>query len=689
MSRRSKQEECKTTLIVVPVSLINQWKQEIEKHVQAKHKLSIFVYYNIGRNKVTFAELAKYDIVITSYGILASEYKQHFLRHHDLKKNPKKLAGQSPFFQIRSIWYRVVLDEAHNINNRNTVTSRACAALETKYRWCMTGTPMQNTVMDLHSLIYFLRIGPYTNTKKFRKEIALPLEKGQGGPSRRVMARLRTLILSIMIRRTKSSLFNGKPILALPPKKIIEIQVDIDEEEKEYYKILENNSAESVVRLAKGGMSHNLMHIFALLTKLRQAADNLKILEKADLDKYKEFQVNRINDHAVKVARNLNTHAVTRLKSLSYYQCPVCLDAVDRDNVVIFWPCGHYTCEECCLMNLQDGNDTETDRILRCPTEKCGLPIDEKDIFSYIVFRWIYIRNMTNDQIRQNRESYRVLKKISKTRDNRHQGQEKPFENSSFDIKDETKSFLIPLDDLDQPEQQKATAADSFCINNKEIEFPLPPFTLSAESKFARDGPLVGPLLSKNNDWEQVYPRGWFKSSKVIKCMDVLRDIFSEKKENKVIIFSSFLGMLGSVELSLKMDFPSISYDRYDGKTNFDMRTKIIDDFQGKLNPQILLVSLKAGNSGLNLTAAANVIFLDPFWNPYVEDQAMDRVHRFGQMSPVTIYRLSTPNTVEDRVLYLQKRKRAIIDTALDEGEIKRLSRLTPAEIFFLFGLGN
>jgi SNF2 family DNA or RNA helicase len=88
-----------------------------------------------------------------------------------------------------------------------------------------------------------------------------------------------------------------------------------------------------------------------------------------------------------------------------------------------------------------------------------------------------------------------------------------------------------------------------------------------------------------------------------------------------------------------------------------------------------MLLSLKAGGTGLNLTAADHVFLLDPWWNPAVEDQAADRAHRIGQDKPVMIYRLVARDTVEERVLALQDKKRALAAAALDGGAATSITR--------------
>lgn len=114
-------------------------------------------------------------------------------------------------------------------------------------------------------------------------------------------------------------------------------------------------------------------------------------------------------------------------------------------------------------------------------------------------------------------------------------------------------------------------------------------------------------------------------------------------------------------------------------------RNQALIDFQDDDSIKVLLVSLKAGNSGLNLVAASQVIIFDPFYNPFVEFQAIDRAHRIGQQRPVIVHRLVVANTVEDRVLALQEKKRTLIEGALDENAQRNVGRLNHKDLGFLF----
>jgi SNF2 family DNA or RNA helicase len=112
------------------------------------------------------------------------------------------------------------------------------------------------------------------------------------------------------------------------------------------------------------------------------------------------------------------------------------------------------------------------------------------------------------------------------------------------------------------------------------------------------------------------------------------------------------------------LDAKGITYQYLDGETPAPEREKRVDAFQAGQG-ELFLISLKAGGTGLNLTAADYVIHLDPWWNPAVEDQASDRAHRIGQTRPVTIYRLVMRGSIEEKILALHGTKRELADDVL------------------------
>lgn len=150
-----------------------------------------------------------------------------------------------------------------------------------------------------------------------------------------------------------------------------------------------------------------------------------------------------------------------------------------------------------------------------------------------------------------------------------------------------------------------------------------------------------------------------------------LREVVAEGR--KALVFSQFTTLLGIVKEAL--DREGIAYLYLDGRTQD--RGALVDRFQKDPKAPVFLISLKAGGLGLNLTAAEYVFLLDPWWNPAVEAQAIDRTHRIVQAKPVFAYRLVARGTVEEKVLELQRTKRALADAILraDGGLLGDLTR--------------
>ncbi|KNC65026.1 helicase, partial [Pseudoalteromonas rubra] len=150
--------------------------------------------------------------------------------------------------------------------------------------------------------------------------------------------------------------------------------------------------------------------------------------------------------------------------------------------------------------------------------------------------------------------------------------------------------------------------------------------------------------------------------------LEALSELLSELRQNnhKALIFSQFVGHLQIIKNLLEQS--NVPYQYLDGSTPAAQRQERVNAFQHG-NGEVFLISLKAGGSGLNLTAADYVIHMDPWWNPAVEAQASDRAHRMGQQRPVTIYRLIAKNTIEEKIVALHQHKRDLADQLLAGNE--------------------
>ncbi|XP_065861765.1 DNA repair protein RAD5B [Euphorbia lathyris] len=536
------------TLIVCPMALLGQWKDELETHSQPE-TMSIFVHYGGLRTRDPKV-ISGYDVVLTTYGVLSAAYKS------DLEN--------SIFHKVD--WYRVVLDEAHTIKNWKSLAAKATFLLSAHCRWCLTGTPIQNNLEDLYSLLCFLHVEPWCNWQWWQKLIQRPYENGDPRGLRLIKAILRPL----MLRRTKETMDKqGRPILVLPPTDIQIIECEHTEAERHFYDALFRRSKVQFDQfVAQGKVLHNYANILELLLRLRQCCNHpYLVLSRADSQQYTDLdklarrflEPNADSDIPRKggPSRAYVEEVVEGIRRGENNECPICMEYADDP---VLTSCAHKMCRECILSSWR----TPTTGL--CP--------------------------------------------ICRT--------------------------LLKKTDL---------------------------ITCPTENKFRVD--VV------NN---------WRESSKVSTLLECLEQIRSSGSGEKSIVFSQWTSFLDLLEIPLSRK--GIGFLRFDGKLVQKQRERVLKEFNETKEKMVLLMSLKAGGVGLNLTAASNVFLMDPWWNPAVEEQAIMRIHRIGQKRTVNVRRFIVKDTVEERLQQVQARKQRMISGALTDEEV-RSARIEELKMLF------
>lgn len=168
-------------------------------------------------------------------------------------------------------------------------------------------------------------------------------------------------------------------------------------------------------------------------------------------------------------------------------------------------------------------------------------------------------------------------------------------------------------------------------------------------------------------------------SAKIRMLLKILNDIEGRKEGEKTIVFSQFTGFLDILEPFL--DAHGTKFVRYDGSMRNDKRQESLETIKTSSTVRVILISFKAGSTGLNLTCCNNVVLMDLWWNPALEDQAFDRAHRLGQERDVNIFKLIVEETVEDRILDLQNGKRELAKAALSGDGAGNFTKLTMADM--------
>ncbi|KAL4806364.1 SNF2 family N-terminal domain-containing protein [Aspergillus unguis] len=648
-SRKLPKGLSKSTLVVAPLALIKQWESEIKSKVEPAGRLRVFVYHGNARAKST-DRLDDYDVVITTYGTLTSE-------HTAVTKNDKK-AG---VFTIH--WYRIILDEAHTIKNRNAKATQAAYSLNAEYRWCLSGTPMQNNLDELQSLIRFLQIKPYNDLANWKDQITRPLANGRGGLA---IERLQVVLKAFMKRRTKDVLkLNANlkpgdegtqkdkknPGFQITKREVIKVGVDFMPGERNFYQRLEQRTENSLEKMM-GDSKLDYAGALVLLLRLRQCCNHPDLV-KSDLAKDKDILLQTGTSKSQAPSKEQN----------------------DLDAVADLFGALSVVSKKCDICQMTLSQDESADGRSRCSA--C-----EKDFNTPFAADGAKKKKKGSKNVADLTAS--PLQHRSEKRMARFQRNRKVVLDS--DDEEENGEWLVPEDQRGASSLGKAGGSDDEdaegggeWIASEDSETDEEPESPSQrgrrqKSQVDEDSDDDDIYLNPGDDENEILP-----STKVRQLMKILR---REAPDFKFIVFSVFTSMLDKVEPFLNR--AGIGYARYDGSMRNDLREASLDKLRNNSGTRVLLCSLRAGALGLNLTAASRVVILEPFWNPFVEEQAIDRVHRLNQTLDVKIYKMIIKDTVEERILDLQDRKRELANVTI-EGKTAA-AKLTMNDMMALFG---
>jgi SNF2 family DNA or RNA helicase len=631
-----------STLIVAPLSLIRQWETEIEEKLDIAHRLRVCVYHGPNRSK-RFTNLSDYDIVITTYQILVSEFGSTMEKEGITNT-------QTGCFAFH--WWRVVLDEAHMIKNRNAKAAKACYALKSEFRWCLSGTPMQNNLDELQSLIKFLQIKPYDKLGEWKEHIEKPMKNGQ---THIALRRLHSILRCFMKRRTKEILRQDGALnpggksssgestgteFKVTERNIVNVEVEFSPAELHLYRRLKTRTDKCIVSMMKSKV--NYANAFTLLLRLRQACDHPELLrKKIDADMYRDA----VN---IDTAQTIGTTVFSHKESSPFEQDAGEMDIVadlfaDMDLV-------HRPCSVCGRLLSADSHDLCFDCNRNLDTFYRESENQRERQHDKLVDE-DFTRNMSNDQVPKSRPRNQCFLEP-------HSRDKEDDRGDQLSANRSAKQFLTKIA---KSESMKGASRshDYTGIRRPDERDQVHQFE---DTLTKVDGRPIQPSA---------------------KIRQVLKLVTGEMTQHKFIIFSEFTSMMDIMELFF--DHENIDYTRYDGKMRGDEREASLERLRNDPACRVLLCSLKCGSLGLNLTAATRVIILEPFWNPFVEEQAIDRVHRLTQTVDVVVYKVTVKDTVEQRILELQDNKRTLAKQAIEGGARGAMNRLGLEELLNLF----
>jgi len=603
-ANKSRFYASKTTLIVVPMSLLSQWKKEFDN---ANNNSNHFcrIYYGDQTETDLSATLCNKEVnipivLLTTYGTIVSEYSRLYKQRDRFGKFPRIGLYSVDFF-------RIILDEGHNIRNRNTKMAKAIYELELQRKWVLTGTPIINRLDDLYSLIKFLKLDPWCNFSYWKTFVTLPFEQKQFSQTLDV---IRSILEPIFLRRTKDmKQKDGTPLVELPPKQVVIEEIKFSEREQKFYdwfKAKANISFKNGIK--SGQLLKNYTQILTHILRLRQICCHVDLIASAaasDLEdetqeddeakqELKKLIENETMDGFESVTEaNKVMYSLYHKISIDTSECSICTQTPISIGEMAVTPCAHTYCLTCILEHIDF--QTQLGKPTHCPN--CRVPISKYKLFK------LRPKVISNKEIRF------------------HTG------------------------------------------NSTEDPYKYYPFQLY----------LYDPDKT---------------SSKIQALINHLRILKDNNPGEKVIVFSQFSSYLDIIEneLSIQGGKEFLTY-KFDGRLHMQERQKLLEKFNdvnvNKGGITVLLLSLKAGGVGLNLTTASKAFMMDPWWSPSIEDQAIDRIHRIGQNETVKVVRFIMENTIENKMLKIQERKKQIGEAVGAEEEERRQRRIEEIKLLF------
>ncbi|RMZ79161.1 hypothetical protein DV738_g3421, partial [Chaetothyriales sp. CBS 135597] len=659
-SPNGPEDSPRATLIVAPASLTSQWFSEVVKHVDMKRPPGqrVMVYRSAQSAYSSHAEffLGLHDIVITSYNELNKSMPNN-KPPKDLVTSRAKEEWFEEYFKThrgalhRVKWLRIVLDEAHAIKNHESKTSNAAYRLNAKYRWALSGTPVQNSLTEFFAYFRFLRVRGTGDFKLFKKNYC---KRG----SEKALERLRVRLEGFVIRRTHKDILFGRPIIQLPPIENRTVELEFSLVEKEIYDIVHMRFKTRVEKwkktMAGSQVPISYSAIYVLLLRLRQLTAHILLIEKTlndlleaeDLDRLWNLvgrEQSQLGDGDRKLLHGLEMILKVRKEANNQRNSqgapldtglPELQSHKQRDSAL------SRRFHEYHAAMLHDNLLEMANQLSLC--QLCRNPPKNPRITSCChVYCLDCIEVLTNEASAAGSDKATCAEC-----------------SVQFDKTEElTIAGDVPVE-VEQSQQSQQAEAD---------EQESCPRCGSSHSS-----------SDKSFDWYRYRPVP--RSTKMAAVVKQMEEWFATKdekgNENKVLVFSQFKGVLKA--FSSICNENGWKHEVFHGEMSMEARSRAVETFSSDKSCKALLAGMKCGGVGLNLTAANKVILIDLWWNVAAETQAFCRVFRIGQERPCEVVRFAIKSTIDIQILRMQERKSQEIEAGmtLDGGSVRDLLEL-------------
>ena len=669
-------------LVIAPASTLHNWQQEITKFVP---NIKVLPYWGNSKDRkvlrkfwdrkhITYTKESEFHVLVTSYQLVVLD---------------------SQYFQ-KVKWQYMILDEAQAIKSSQSSRWKNLLGLHCRNRLLLTGTPIQNNMQELWALLHFIMPTLFDSHDEFSEWFSKDIESHAQSNTKLnedQLKRLHMILKPFMLRRVKKHVQQE-----LGDKVEKDVFCDLTYRQRAYYTNLRNRvSIMDLIEKAAVGDEADSTTLMNLVMQFRKVCNHPDLFERAETRS--PFSTAYFAETASFVREGHEVDVRYSTRNLIEYQVPRLLcrsggrvDMPGPDNARAGFR-GKYLGH---LMNIwtpenikQSATDDDAFSFLRFIDTSVGeaseasrlgvferadrrrgqldrlsrlnVVYDEEDDETNSVLA----HSMLNIVQRNDRNAVHEITPEGYMRDLMNVSSS-TFEREGLDILEPCASPLVSAPPISlssssnaaEKEMQKTMFNRS--LRHSLYSTPTKPLEEQILSSHADPAPYsLAPALPKPNSVKGRYThievpsmrRFVTDSGKLAKLDELLSEL--KAGGHRVLLYFQMTRMINLMEEYLT--YRNYKYCRLDGSTKLEDRRDTVADFQQRPDIFVFLLSTRAGGLGINLTAADTVIFYDSDWNPTIDSQAMDRAHRLGQTRQVTVYRLITRGTIEERI-----RKRAL-----------------------------
>lgn len=670
-------------LVVTPASTLHNWQQEISRFVpdfkvipywgNAKDRKVLRKFWD--RRNLRYGKDAPFHVLVTSYQLVVAD---------------------AAYFQ-KMKWQYMILDEAQAIKSSQSSRWKSLLSFSCRNRLLLTGTPIQNSMQELWALLHFIMPSLFDSHDEFSDWFSKDIEshaQSNTELNEQQLRRLHVILKPFMLRRIKKNVQSE-----LGDKLEIDVFCDLTHRQKKYYQMLTSQiSIMDLLDSANNSSDDSAQSLMNLVMQFRKVCNHPDLFERADvkssfafgkfaetgsfLRETNELEMSYSTVNLIKynlprlvyneiLQPNFENQVGSKNKILNnmfniYDPANIIDDKLDNFGWLKFVDQSPQELNKSSKQNIiekainnMEYTDINYEKVnrLKYLYDESFIPSSKRLLISEYENNHALISNSAHIK-----ELYSVKNIVYENMviNNLKPAAEPIVKAPPIDIVCSNTSFVHDLqDELFDYNIRSSLMPLSF---NKELrllenntpitDFPKSNMLPNAINKFIDYSNIRMPSMN----------RFITESGKLSKLDELLVDL--KKDDHRVLIYFQMTKMMDLMEEYLT--YRQHKYIRLDGSSKLDDRRDLVHDWQTKPEIFVFLLSTRAGGLGINLTAADTVIFYDSDWNPTIDSQAMDRAHRLGQTRQVTVYRLLTRGTIEERMRDRAKQKEQVQQVVME-----------------------